>query len=120
CRVQSPTLHAVAEVSIPGDGTCTAGAVMGADPTRGCDPNVENPGGVGSAKSLISFTSVANGDVNEETAEKRLTAGCFDVYLADPRDVVPGGLGPPPRCRGHIKGTFSFFLERGRPAQPFP
>ena len=120
CRTQTVTLHAVDEVTIPTDGTCEARAVMGADPTVGCAPDRESPGGVGSGKSLISFTSVANGKVAEETAAERLIAGCFDVYLADPRELETGDNPPPPRCRGHIKGTFSFFFERGRPAQPFP
>ena len=120
CRTQNVTVYAVEEVSIPSDGTCTANAMMGADPTVGCDPSKEAPGGVGSGKSLISFTYVFDGKVDEPQAAERLTAGCFDVYLADPRDVAPGGLGPPPRCRGHIRGTFSFYFERGRPSQPFP
>lgn len=120
CRTQNVTLHAVEEVTIPADGTCDALPVMGADPTVGCDPNRESPAGVGSGKSLVSFTSVFNGKVTEPDAAERLTAGCFDVYFADPRELAPGGLGPPPRCRGHIRGAFSFYFERGRPSQPFP
>lgn len=120
CRTQNVTLHGVQEVSIANDGSCVADAVMGADPTQGCAPDKESAAGVGSGRSVIAFTSVANGKLDEETAAERLTAGCFDVYLADPREEAPGGLGPPPRCRGHIKGSFSFFFERGRPAQPFP
>lgn len=120
CRTENVTLHVVDEVAIPNDGSCVANAVMGADPTQGCAADKESPAGVGSGRSIISFTSLANGRLDEETAAERLTEGCFDVYLADPRDAPPGGLGPPPRCRGHIKGTFSFFFERGRPAQPFP
>lgn len=120
CQTENVTLHAVDEVSIPADGTCDARELAGADPTVGCDPNKSSPAGIGSGKSLIAFTHVFNGRVDEPTAAERLTAGCFDVYLADPREVAPGGSGPPPRCRGHIKGTFSFFFERGRPAQPFP
>ena len=94
--------------------------MKGADPTLGCDPAKEAPNGVGSGKSLIAFTYVFDGKVDEPQAAERLTSGCFDVYLADPREVAPGGLGPPPRCRGHIRGTFSFYFERGRPSQPFP
>ena len=41
-------------------------------------------------------------------------------YLADPRQISPGGLGPPPPCWGHLKGNFHFYFQRGRPAQPFP
>jgi hypothetical protein len=120
CRTQNVTVYAVDEVSIPSDGTCTAAAMKGADPTVGCDPEKAAADGVGSGKSLISFTYVFDGKLDEPQAAERLTAGCFDVYLADPRDVAPGGLGPPPRCRGHIRGTFSFYFERGRPSQPFP
>jgi hypothetical protein len=120
CRTQNVTLHAVEEVSIPTDGTCDAAPLTGADPTTGCDPGKAAPAGVGSGRSLIAFTHVFDGKVDEAEAAERLTAGCFDVYLADPREVAPGGLGPPPRCRGHIRGSFSFYFERGRPSQPFP
>lgn len=120
CRTQGVTLHAVEEVSLGDGSTCGSDAMQGADPTSGCDPDKDSPAGVGSGKSLISFTRVFDGKLDEATAANRLTSGCFDVYLADPREVAPGGLGPPPRCRGHVKGTFSFYFERGRPAQPFP
>jgi hypothetical protein len=124
CRTQNVSLNVAEQVAIPDDGSCSAGAVMGADPQQGCAPDRESPAGVGTGRSFIAFTSVANGRLDEETAAERLTAGCFDVYLADPRDGQPasggGPVGVPPRCRGHIKGTFSFFFERGRPAQPFP
>ncbi len=120
CRTQTVTLQAVSEVSVPADGTCTVQTMRGADPSKGCAPDQDAPEGVGTGKSLIAFTSIANGNLTEETAAERLNAGCFDVYLADPREAAPGGVGPPPPCRGHIRGTFSFFFERGRPSQPFP
>ncbi len=120
CRTQNVSLHAVEEVTIPTDGTCTARPLPGGDPTTGCDPTKAAADGVGNGKSLIAFTHVFDGKVDEPTAAERLTEGCFDVYLADPREVDPGGLGPPPRCRGHIRGTFSFYFERGKPSQPFP
>ena len=120
CRTQNVALYAVQEVSIPTDGTCGANAMTGADPTTGCDPAKDAPAGIGNGKSLIAFNHVFDGNLDEPQAAERLTSGCFDVYLADPRDVAPGGLGPPPRCRGHIRGTFSFYFERGRPSQPFP
>ncbi|MBX3207171.1 MAG: hypothetical protein KF764_19140 [Labilithrix sp.] len=118
CRTQTVTLQAVDEVTIANDGTCNAPPLRGADPTQGCAPDKEAPGGVGSGRSVIAFSSVSNGKVDEETAAERLNAGCFDVYLADPREASPGG--PPPPCRGHLRGSFSFFFERGRPSQPFP
>lgn len=120
CRTQNVTLHAVREVTLTPDGTCDAPALVGADPAAGCDPSAESPAGVGSGKSFVAFTSVFDGKLDEPIASERRTKGCFDVYLADPREVAPGGLGPPPKCRGHIKGTFDFFFERGRPSQPFP
>jgi hypothetical protein len=120
CRTQNAAVYAMSQVSIPADGTCDAPAMRGADPTVGCNPNLEAPAGVGSGRSLISFTSVFDGVVDEGDPSQRLTKGCFDVYLADPRDVAAGGLGPPPRCLGHLRGTFQFSFERGRPNQPFP
>jgi hypothetical protein len=120
CRTQGVSLHAIDAVTLPNDGTCTVQPMLGADPSQGCAPDKEAPGGVGNGKSVVTFTSVANGKVAEETAAERLNAGCFDIYLADPREAEPGGQGAPPPCRGHIRGTFSFFYERGRPSQPFP
>lgn len=120
CRTQNVTVYAVSEVTLPNDGTCDAQPMMGADPTTGCDPDRESPGGPGTGKSVISFTHVFDGSLDEPQASERLTAGCFDVYLADPRDMAAGGLGGPPPCRGHIRGAFSFYFERGRPSQPFP
>lgn len=120
CRTQVVTLQAVDEVTLPTDGTCTAPAVRGADPAQGCAPDREAEAGLGTGRSVLTFTSVGNGQLDEETASERLNAGCFDVYFADPREAQPGGQGPPPPCRGHIRGSFSFFFERGRPSQPFP
>jgi hypothetical protein len=71
-------------------------------------------------RSTITFTSLFDGNPDETVAAKRLSTATFDVYLADPRDVCPGGTGPPPRCRGHLTGNFNFYFERGRPGQPFP
>lgn len=119
CQTQSVALHVVKEVSLPTDGTCTVPAMEAADPQNGCAAGVAAPG-LGSGKSFISFSSLGNGQIDETVAAERLNAGCFDVYLADPRDAQPGGQGPPPPCRGHIRGTFSFFYERGKPSQPFP
>jgi len=72
------------------------------------------------AQSTITFNALFDGNEDESDASQRLTDATFDVYLADPREVCPGGLGPPPRCRGHLTGSFSFYFQRGRPAQPFP
>lgn len=119
CKTQTVTLNAVDTVTLPTDGTCTAPAIAGADPTQGCAAGKSADGGVGTGKSLISFSSLADGRLNEDIAAERLNQGCFDIYLADPRDVTPGtGVAPP--CRGHLRGSFSFYYERGRPAQAFP
>jgi len=42
--------------------------MKGADPTLGCNPEAEAPGGVGSGKSLISFTYVFDGKLDEPQA----------------------------------------------------
>ena len=70
--------------------------------------------------STITFTHLFNANPDEVNAAERLTEASFDVYLADPRDICPGGLGPAPRCRGHLSGSFRFYFQRGRPGQPFP
>jgi hypothetical protein len=72
------------------------------------------------ATSTMTFTSLFDGNAGESNARQRLTDASFDLYLADPRDICPGGLGPPPRCQGHLQGNFHFYFQRGRPAQPFP
>jgi hypothetical protein len=71
-------------------------------------------------QSTIVFNNLFDGNPNESDASKRLTDATFDFYLADPREICSGGLGPPPPCRGHLSGSFRFYFERGRPAQPFP
>jgi hypothetical protein len=70
--------------------------------------------------STITFNSLFNGDPNAVSAAERKNDGTFSVYLADPREMCPGGLGPPPPCRGYLHGNFTFYFQRGRPAQPFP
>jgi hypothetical protein len=71
-------------------------------------------------QSTITFSSLFDGNPNESNAVQRLTSARFEFYLGDPREICPGGLGPPPRCRGKLIGSFSFYFQRGRPAQPFP
>ena len=71
-------------------------------------------------QSWIRFNNLFNGISDESDAQQRLNDGDFEVYLADPREVCPGGVGPPPKCRGHLKGSFTFYFQRGKPAQPFP
>ncbi len=119
CQTQQVALYAVAQVTMPTDDSCTVTeSIDGADTASGCANPM--PAGAGSGKSTISFTSLFDGNPQESNAAARLNRGCFDVYLADPRDVDPGGKGPPPKCRGHLRGNFDFYFERGRPEQPFP
>jgi hypothetical protein len=115
CRTQTVTLYAVKAVAVPTDGTCLADLIPGADPTSGCQSAAAST--MGSGQSLVYFDSVYHGDPDGPASE-RLVKGCFDLYLADPRETpLGGGL---PTCRGHLRGAFSFYFERGRPAQPFP
>jgi hypothetical protein len=97
----------VADASVADAGVAGVGATEAGSPAS-------------SATSTIQFTSLFDGDPDESDAQKRLTEGQFEFFLADPREICPGGLGPPPRCRGYLKGSFKFYFQRGRPAQPFP
>ncbi len=117
CRTQNVVLYAVDQVTITTDGTCNADPVANTDTASGC--TASTTAGVGSGKSSVAFQSLYSGDEFASAADRRIK-GCFDVYLADPREISPDGLGPAPPCRGHLRGTFDFFYERGRPAQPFP
>jgi hypothetical protein len=142
CRTQNVALYAVDAVSLEADGTCNR--PDGGSPPLRCDaPVTVAEGGAaaseadagsvaactafqstrvsgGVATSMIRFTSLFDGDVTASNAQQRLTDADFDFYFADPRDVCPGGLGPPPRCRGRLQGHVHFYFQRGRPAQPFP
>jgi hypothetical protein len=70
--------------------------------------------------STMVFHNLFDGNEAEANASQRLSWADFDLYFADPREACPGGFGPPPPCRGHVSGSFKFYFERGRPAQPFP
>lgn len=117
----------------PPDGSTESDASLdaGADAAPAADAGAVAVGDGGAAseagaaagsigRSVITFTSLFDGNENAVSAQERFNAGHFDVYLADPRESCPGGIGPPPPCRGHLTGDFSFYFERGRPAQPFP
>ncbi len=140
CRTQNDALYALDAVTVNADGSCSR--PDGGDPPLACGaPATANPdGGIGGGtadagadgapagsgpanirQSTITFTHLFDGNPNESNAEARLTnVQAFDFYLGDPREICPGGLGPPPRCRGHLSGWFNFYFQRGRPAQPFP
>ena len=136
CRVQVVALYAADAVTLNSAGDCadeptldgaapdaatcgTAGLFSdaGADAAPAAPPP-QSAAPVG--RSWIRFTHLSTANVDEPDASKRKNDADFEFFLADPREICPGGGGPPPRCRGHLKGSFSFFLQRGKPAQPFP
>jgi hypothetical protein len=98
------------------------GAADAGDATAATDGAVSTEAGPAQpiGVSTIVFSSLFDGNAAETNAQQRLTDATFDLYFADPRETCPGGLGPPPRCRGHLQGFFRFYFERGQPAQPFP
>jgi hypothetical protein len=115
CRTQNDALYAMSAVSTNPDGSCSR-------PDGAPDAGAEAaaPAGTTVRGSTIVFNSLFDGNPDESNASQRLTDASFHFYLADPREICPGGLGPPPRCRGELTGTFHFYFQRGRPAQPFP
>jgi hypothetical protein len=119
CQTQQVALYGMTAVTLPADNTCDLpDSIDAADPATGCTSALAP--GAGTGKSTIAFTSLFDGDPEESSAAARFNKGCFDIYLADPRDVQPGGGGPPAKCIGHVAGNFEFYFERGRPQQPFP
>ncbi len=109
----------VAEAGVAEAGAMEAG-VIEAGAAEGGEGGEGGAGAPAMGTSTIVFNNLFDGNPNESDAAKRLTDATFDFYLADPRDICSGGLGPPPPCRGHVSGNFRFYFERGRPAQPFP
>ncbi len=112
----------------PEDGGLDGAAAVGASSDAGADggASIDDAGASADAgaqrvgHSTITFTSLFDGNEDALSATERLNQGTFSVYLADPREVCPGGVGPPPPCRGFLTGSFSFDFQQGRPAQPFP
>ncbi len=127
CRPETPALYGMEQVTLTGPGgdggTCTLGP-DGGMPAQQC--GTAPPPSNAPSQSWISFAaifdaSLANGgDPGALSAAQRLIQATFEVELADPRDMCPGGLGPPPPSRGHLSGSFRFYFERGKPAQAFP
>jgi hypothetical protein len=146
CRTQDLALYALAAVTLNPDGSCVppvgSASACGAPATLTLDaggdattPSTEAgaPASTGApdagtapagppvvGTSTIAFHDLFDGNENESDAHQRLSYADFDLYFGDPREACPGGLGPPPPCRGHLKGNFNFYFERGQPAQPFP
>lgn len=117
CRTQNDALYAVAAVTTNADGSCSQ--PDGGDPGLSC--NGATPSDAGAVRtSTIVFNALFDGNPDEPNTAQLLSDATFHFYLADPREICPGGLGPPPRCRGELSGNFHFYFQRGRPAQPFP
>ena len=98
---------------------------MGPSPRilRGADPDARVRGRQGRLAGRIRQEPIAvhepaNGKLDEDAAQ-RLNQGCFDIYLADPRDAKPGEARAPP-CRGHPRDASPSTSSVRRPAQPFP
>lgn len=119
CRTQNDALYAMDAVTTNADGSC--GQPDGGDPPLMCGGGAS--GGTTPAEvrtSTITFNALFDGNPAESNTANLLTDAAFHLYFADPREICPGGLGPPPRCRGELSGSFHFYFQRGRPAQPFP
>jgi hypothetical protein len=112
---------ASASVSLDGGANASVSLDGGANASVSLDGGATPPTGPPAiGVSTISFHALFDGNENESSAQQRLSYADFDLYFADPREGCPGGLGPPPPCRGHLTGNFNFYFERGQPAQPFP
>ncbi len=128
CRTQNVALYALSEVTVNADGTCNrpvggepplscgapatlpdtdGGPIEPAVPQAGTDAGPPSP----TRTSWINFQSLFDGNPDEPDAQKRLSQATFDLFLADPRDICPGGSGPPPRCRGELKEQLQVLLR---------
>jgi hypothetical protein len=73
-------------------------------------------GTVYSIGGSIVFDALFSADPNESNADDRFTDAHFEVEFADPRDRTSQGIAN----ASAVTGEFSFFFQRGQPAQPFP
>jgi hypothetical protein len=120
CRTQNSALYAMDQVTLNPDGTCDR--PEGGEIPLSCGGTSATSGPVRPiGRSTITFQNLFDGNPDESNAGQRYTnVTAMELYLADPREICPGGLGPPPPCRGHLTGWFHFYFQRGKPAQPFP
>jgi len=123
CRLETPALYALRDVTVNADGSCGgASNAPTCSSEAGSDASLADAGApttLPTAHSTITFSDIFDGDPDEGDVAKRRTTATFDVYLADPREACAAS-NVPPRCRGHLTGSFDFLFQRGRPAQPFP
>jgi hypothetical protein len=119
CRTQNDALYALDAVTVhsAASGVSPCSELDGGDPPLDCNGG-PSPGPV--MTSTITFNALFDANPGESNTADLLSDGSFHLFLADPREICPGGLGPPPRCRGELFGNFHFYFQRGAPAQPFP
>lgn len=84
------------------------------------DSCYQQNGALYSVAGSITFKRLFSGNPNETVGENRLTEAEFeDVTFADPRDAnVDGSFDD--KVVSRVSGRFSFYFQRGQPAQPFP
>jgi hypothetical protein len=116
CRTQNNALYALDAVTVNASGSPCA-QPDGGFPPPDCEGGPA-PGPVRS--STITFNALFDGNTDESNTANLLSDATFHFFLADPRDICPGGGGPPPRCQAELFGNFHFYFQQGRPAQPFP
>ncbi|HVJ16100.1 MAG TPA: hypothetical protein VM686_11745 [Polyangiaceae bacterium] len=75
-------------------------------------------GAVYSLSGSIHFDSLFSGDPSEEDAADRLTEASFTAQFADPRQLK-GDAAENAAVTSTVSGNFSFYFQRGQPAQPF-
>lgn len=71
-----------------------------------------------SLSGSITFHSLFSGDLNEGSAERRLTDAEFTATFGDPRRVSPLATDEQ-KVTSQVSGHFRFYFQRGQPAQPF-
>jgi hypothetical protein len=72
---------------------------------------------------FIQFDSLFSGDPNEKDADQKYTNATFDeITMGDPHDAPAGASADeiPHDKQSKLKGSLSFYFERGQPGQPFP
>lgn len=79
-------------------------------------------GTIYSVAGTIRFSSLFSGDINEGSADNRLTDATFTASFADPRelaDVPEADVVARSAVTSTVTGSFRFFFQRGQPSQPF-
>jgi hypothetical protein len=80
-----------------------------------CDPHTAD---LYAVEGTITFQSLFSGDLNEHDASDRRTQATFEANFADPRKAEADGSYAA-EVKSTVWGNFSFFFQRGQPAQPF-